>query len=121
ENGRVEVAQQLEVGGHASSDRHVSLQVADACVAAGDRPQLRRQAPLDRYSFHPEGGGPAKEGWKFQQLDRQFSRRISLIAPVFHSVFPQGLRIAVDGRGWNRKLIENRVRNRLFIHVFCTT
>ena len=48
------VAQQLEIGRAAAPDRDVPLQDADARVAAGDRPELRRQAPLDGHSLHPE-------------------------------------------------------------------
>ena len=61
EAGRAEVAQQLEVGGDAAADRDVSLQVADARLAAGDRPELRRQASLDGHSLDPQGRGPAEE------------------------------------------------------------
>ena len=59
--GRAEVAQQLEVGRDAAADRDVSVQDADERVAAGDRPELRRQAPLDGDSLDPEGRGPAKD------------------------------------------------------------
>src|SRR4029079_7834303 len=53
ENGRPEVTKQLEVGRHAAPDRDVPLQVADACVASRNRPELRREASLDRYSLDP--------------------------------------------------------------------
>ena len=54
ESARAEVAQQLEVGGAASSGRDVSVQAAHDGVAAGDRPQLRRQASLDRDPLDPQ-------------------------------------------------------------------
>ena len=40
--------------------------IADACVAAGDRPQLRRQASLDGHPLDPQGRGPAKKRRRFQ-------------------------------------------------------
>ncbi len=40
---------------------HVSLQDADPRVVAGDRPQLRWQAPLDGDPLDQEGGGNAEE------------------------------------------------------------
>ena len=51
---RAEVTQQLEVGRPAAADRDVSVQDADERVAAGDRQELRRQAPLDRDPLDPE-------------------------------------------------------------------
>ena len=62
EGRRAEVAQQLEVDRDAASDRDVSVQDADARLAAGDRPKLRRKAPFDRHSLDQEGRGAAKEG-----------------------------------------------------------
>ena len=66
------------------ADRDVSLQVADARVAAGNRQELRRQTSLDRDSLDPEGERAAQEGRSFQQPDRQFPRSISLEEPDFH-------------------------------------
>ena len=57
--------------------------IADARVAAGDRPELRRQTPLDGDSFHPQDRRPAEEGRRFQHGYQQFSRRISLVRPSF--------------------------------------
>ena len=62
EAARPEVAQQLEVGGDAAPGRDVSVQDAHARVAAGDRPQLRRQASLDGDPLDQEGRGDAEEG-----------------------------------------------------------
>ena len=58
---RAEVAEQLEVGRDAAADRDVSLQDADARVAAGDRPELRRQASLDGDPLDPEDRRSATE------------------------------------------------------------
>ena len=57
-----EVAQQLEVDRDAAPGRDVSVQGADARLAPGDRPQLRRQAPLDGDPLDQEGRGDAEEG-----------------------------------------------------------
>ena len=57
----IQVAQQLEVGGHAAADCDVSLQGADACLAAGNWPQFRRQASLDGDPLDQEGRGNAQE------------------------------------------------------------
>ena len=46
---------------HAAADRDVSVQGADERVAAGDRQELRRQAPLDGHSLDPQGRGPPAE------------------------------------------------------------
>ena len=42
---------------------------SDARVAAGDRPELRRKASLDRDPLDQEGRGAAKAGRRFQQPD----------------------------------------------------
>ena len=84
EAGRAEVAEQLEIGRDAAPGRDVPLQVADPRLPAGNRPQLRRQAPLDRHPFHPQGRGSAEKGRRFQHPDRQFSRRIPVKLRVFH-------------------------------------
>ena len=103
EDDRSEVAQQREVGRDAAPDRDVPLQVADARVAAGNRPQLRRQASLDRDPLDSQGRRPAKKGPGFQHPDRQFSRRI----PVGCSAFPQPVQTAaVDGCGTRFQGIE---------------
>ena len=54
EGHRAEVEEQLEVGRDAAADRDVSLQEPDERVAAGNRQELRRQAPLDRDPLDPE-------------------------------------------------------------------
>ena len=55
----------------------VSLQVADERIAAGNRPELWRQAPLDRDPFDPEDrrSPPARRGFQqpYQQPDGVFS------------------------------------------------
>ena len=56
----------------------------------GDRPQLRRQASLDRHPLDPQGGRPSQEGRGFQQPDRQLPRRIQVV-----SAFPQALKTAL--------------------------
>ena len=48
------------------ADRDVSLQKPDGRVAAGNRPELRRQAPLDRHPLDPEDRRSAIQGWGFQ-------------------------------------------------------
>ena len=68
--GRLEIAEQLEVGCDAAADRDVSLQVAHARVAAGNRPEFRREASFDRDPLDPEGRRAAKKGRRFQQPDR---------------------------------------------------
>ena len=67
---RVEVAQQLEVGGDAAPGRDVSLQVADARLTARDRPQFWRQASLDGDSLDQESRRNAEEEWRFRQAGR---------------------------------------------------
>ena len=47
--------------------------IADACVAARDRPKLWRQASLDGDSLHQEGRGSQKKGLGFQHPDPQLS------------------------------------------------
>ena len=81
EAGRAEVAQQLEVGRDAAAGRDVSLQVADERVAAGDRQELRRQAPLDGHSLDPKGRRPASEGRGFQHPYQHPDRVVSLVIP----------------------------------------
>ena len=57
---RTEVAEQLEVDRDAAADRDVSVQEPDDRVAAGDRQELRRQAPLDGDPLDPQDrGSPA--------------------------------------------------------------
>ncbi len=79
EGRRAEVAQQLEVDRDAAADRDVSVQEADARVAAGDRPQFRGKAPFDGDSLDQEGRRAAQEGRRFQQPDRQLPRVIPVI------------------------------------------
>ena len=55
EGGGAEVEEQLEIGRAAETDRDVSVQEPDERVTAGDRPELRRQTPLDGHSLDPEG------------------------------------------------------------------
>ena len=59
--GRSEVAQQLEVGRPAAPGGDVSVQDADERVAAGDRPELRRQASLDGHPLDSEGRGSPQD------------------------------------------------------------
>ena len=83
-----EVAQQLEIDRLAAPGGDVSLQVADERVAAGDRPQLRRQAPLDRDPLDPEDrrSPPARRGFQqpYQQPDGVFSLAARTAFAVFH-------------------------------------
>ena len=72
EGRRPEVAEQLEVGRDASPGRDVSVQDADARVAAGDRPEFGRKAPLDGDSLDQEGRRSAQERRRFQQLINSF-------------------------------------------------
>ena len=44
----------------------------------GDRPELRRQAPLDRDPLHPEDRDAAQEGPRFQQPDQRPDRAHAL-------------------------------------------
>ena len=57
----LEVAEQLEVGGDAAPGGDVSVQDADARVAAGNRAQLRRQASLDGDSLDQKSRRDAQE------------------------------------------------------------
>ena len=79
---RVEVPQQLQVGRDAAPGRDVSLQVADARVAARNRPQLRRQASLDGDSLDQEGRRDAQEERRFRQAGRQPARIVQVTLPV---------------------------------------
>ena len=67
---RAEVEEQLEVGGDAAPDRDVPVQVAHERVAAGDRQELRRQAPFDGDPFDPEDRGPAAARRRFQHASQ---------------------------------------------------
>ena len=75
---RVEVAQQLQVGRDAAPGRDVSVQVADERVAAGDRQELRRQAPLDRHSLDPKGRRTARTRSGLQHTYQHPDRVVSL-------------------------------------------
>ena len=74
------------------------------CLAAGDRQEFRRQAPLDGDSLDPQGRGNAPEGRGFQQPYQHPARVDSLVIPavpgrcgrVFHR---RCLWTAVDGCG----------------------
>ena len=68
---RAEIEEQLEIGGHAASDRDVLVQGADERVAARNRQELRRQAPLDRDSLDPEDRRSAAEERGFQHAYQQ--------------------------------------------------
>ena len=94
ESDRAEVAEQLEVGRDASSGRDVSLQVAHARIASGDRTKLRRKAPLDGDPLDQEGRRASKERREFQQPDREFSA----VIPVVESRFPQPQHSMTCGR-----------------------
>ena len=93
---RAEVTEQLEIDRDAAPGRDVPLQVADACIPPGNRPQLRRQAPLDGDPLDPQDRGHAPERWRFQHADHQFSRRI----PVMFRCFPQARVPAPADRVW---------------------
>ncbi len=75
---RAEVEEQLEVGRHAAADCDVSVQGADERVAAGDRQELRRQAPLDRDPLDPEDRRPPAEGRRFQHAYQHLHGVVSL-------------------------------------------
>ena len=64
---------------HAAPGGDVSLQVAHERVAAGDRQELRRQAPLDGDPLDPEGRRTAPEGPGFQQPYQHPARVDSLV------------------------------------------
>ena len=51
----LEVAEQLQINRDAASGRHVSVQSADTCLAAGDWTKLWRKAPFDGHSLHSKG------------------------------------------------------------------
>src|SRR6185436_13185865 len=95
-----------EIRGDAAPDRDVFVQVADARVAAGDRPQLRGQTPLDGHSLHPEDRGPAKEGRGFQHPDRGFSGSFPLRSRFSTTArfFTLRKNCAKAGRGFSRAL-----------------
>ncbi len=57
-----------------AADRHVSDQGADPVLAAGDRPDVRRQAPHHGAAFGPENRQAAPEGCGSQQVDSQGNR-----------------------------------------------
>ena len=59
--GRPEIPQQREIGHRSATGRDVPVQDAHACVAAGDRPELRREAPLDRHPLGTEGRSAAED------------------------------------------------------------
>ena len=84
--------EQLEVGGAAAAGGDVSVQDAHERVAAGDRPQLRRQAPLDGHPLDPDGREAQGGGRGFQHPSQQL-RRVAALgfrrrARVFHSPRP---------------------------------
>ena len=61
---------------HAAPDRDVSVQGADERVAAGDRQELRRQAPLDRDPLDPQDRRAPQARRRFQHaLSTAFSSR----------------------------------------------
>ncbi len=93
--------------------------IADARVAAGDRPQLRRQAPLDGDPLDSKGRRPAKKGRRFQHPDRQFSRRI----PVEIARFPQRRVRQRPAENSCDSLMSSNAGSdrRVFKHVFSTT
>ena len=91
---RAEVAEQLEVDRDAAADRDVSLQGADERVAAGDREELRRQAPLDGDPFDPEDRSAAADATEISThlSTPSWSRFVSKSAPA--GAFPQLTRTA---------------------------
>src|SRR5439155_22044702 len=96
ENDRFEVAEQLQAGRQAATDRDVSVQVVDARVAARDRAKLRRQASFDRHSLDSKGGRASKKRWRFQHLDRQFSGGIPVKITFSTETLAQGCGWSVD-------------------------
>ena len=87
----IEVAQQLKVGGDAAAGGDVSLQSADARVAAGDRPKLRRQASFDGDSLDQKSRGAAKTRRTFQHTSQQLPGNFPVRKCVFHSAPAEGL------------------------------
>ena len=75
---RAEIEEQLEISGHAAADCDVPVQGADERVAARDRQELRRQAPLDRDSLDPEDRGSPAEERGFQHAYQQPDAVVSL-------------------------------------------
>ena len=68
EAGRVEVAEQFEVGGDAAPDRDVSVQATDPRVLARNWPQLWWKAPLDGDSLDQEIEDMRKKNKEFDSL-----------------------------------------------------
>ena len=111
---RAQVAQQLEVGRAAAAGRDVSVQVADERVAAGDRPELRRQAPLDGDPLHPQDRGSPAARRRFQQphqqLDGVFSLATARGFPTFSTARPRQclMDASVDAGGPRRMRLGTR-------------
>ena len=86
---RAEVAQQLEVDRHAAADCDVSVQVADERVAAGNRQELRRQAPLDGHPLHPKDRRAPEARRRFQHPYQQLPGVVPLANGAIVGGFPQ--------------------------------
>ncbi len=82
-----EVAEQLQVDRDAAPDRDVSLQGADERVAAGNREELRRKAPLDGHPLHPEDREQASDGRESQHTYQHLHGVVSLGKPSVPAVF----------------------------------
>jgi len=82
------LTQQLEVRRDAPADCDVPVQDAHVGLVAGNRPQLRRQAPLDGHTLHQEGGDTQTDRSGFQQDHQHSDRVVALIRRgrpgVFH-------------------------------------
>ena len=64
---------------------------ADARLAAGDRPQLRRQASFDRDSLDPKGRGAAQGGRAVQHTSQQLPREFPVRNCDFHRSLRRGV------------------------------
>ena len=80
---------------HAAADRDVSVQGADERVAAGDRQELRRQAPLDGDPLDPQDRRPAASA-------TEISTRLSTTSRV--------VSMRETGTGWQRFPQRRRAR-----------
>ncbi len=112
-----EVEEQFQVGGDSAAGRHVSVQAPDACLAAGDRQELRRQASFDRDSLDQEDRGPAEARRQFQHPDQQLSRVVPVRSFDFHRVPATPCVDVLLGRD-RSGFSTTRAR---IVHPFCST
>ena len=93
---------------HAAADRHVSVQAPDDGVAAGDRQELRRQAPLDGDPLDPQDRGSASARRRFQHAYQQLHRVVPLrIGRRVSPGFPQAL--PARSCGWAVEAEQGRI------------